>query len=319
MRYLVFGAGAVGGALGGRLQQSGHDVVLIARGPHLDALRRRGLELRDPVRTAVLRVSAVGSPAEARPRRDDVVILAVKSQETEAALRALAAAAPPEVAVVCAQNGVENERTCLRHFERVYGMRVFVAATHLEPGVVEIGTAPVSGILDLGGYPAGRDEIVEEIVGDLQAAGFDAEGRADVMRYKYRKLLSNLWNAVEAAVGVRDDPVASALGEAARDEALACFAAAGIELGEDNGDAERQRLRGAVQPVAGEERAGGSSWQSLKRGTGNIEADYLNGEIVLLGRLYGVPTPVNARLQRVAGGMARSKAQPGSLAPADLL
>ena len=73
-----------------------------------------------------------------------------------------------------------------------------------------------------------------------------------------------------------------------------------------------------IRPVAGAEPGGSSSWQSLSRGTGSIEADYLNGEIVLLGRLHGVPTPVNEALQRLANAFARQGRRPGSLAPAEL-
>jgi 2-dehydropantoate 2-reductase len=71
-------------------------------------------------------------------------------------------------------------------------------------------------------------------------------------------------------------------------------------------------------PVPGQPRNASSSWQSLARGTGTIEADYLNGEIVLLGRLYGVPTPVNVLLQQVANRMAREGLPPGSMTVADL-
>ncbi len=70
---------------------------------------------------------------------------------------------------------------------------------------------------------------------------------------------------------------------------------------------------------AGRRRGGGSSWQSLERGLGTIETDYLNGEIVLLGRLFGVATPVNALVQRLAGEAARNKAAPGSYGASDLL
>jgi 2-dehydropantoate 2-reductase len=63
---------------------------------------------------------------------------------------------------------------------------------------------------------------------------------------------------------------------------------------------------------------GSSSWQSLARGTGNIEADFLNGEIVLLGRLHGTPTPANAVLQRLANDLAVTKGQPQSIPLADI-
>ena len=70
--------------------------------------------------------------------------------------------------------------------------------------------------------------------------------------------------------------------------------------------------------IEGITRTGGSSTQSLSRGAGSIETDYLNGEIVLLGRLHGVATPVNAGLCRLARAMLASAAAPGSANPADI-
>jgi 2-dehydropantoate 2-reductase len=74
-----------------------------------------------------------------------------------------------------------------------------------------------------------------------------------------------------------------------------------------------------MKPIAGAPRGGGSSWQSLQRGVGSIETDYLNGEIVLLGRMHGVDTPVNALLQRKANEAARLGLRPGSTTPEELL
>jgi 2-dehydropantoate 2-reductase len=74
-----------------------------------------------------------------------------------------------------------------------------------------------------------------------------------------------------------------------------------------------------ARPVNGSARSGGSSWQSLARGTGSIEADFLNGEIVLLGREHGVPTPVNEALQRLANQAAREGSAPGSMTPRKVL
>lgn len=318
MRYLILGAGAIGGAIGGRLFQQGHDVGLIARGPHLDAIRSGGLELRDPEATVRLQIEAFPSAEAAGLRPDDVVILATKSQHSEALLADLAVNAPAGLAVVCAQNGVENERLAARRFANTYGMRVILAGTHLEPGVVEISTAPVWGILDLGRYPGGSDALAEQVAEDLRGSGFDARATVDVMGNKYLKLLSNLANAIQAACGTAEHPVTTQLAKAARAEARACYAAAGIELADETVEAERRAMRGLVLPVGRTSRQGGSSWQSLERGTGNIEADWLNGEIVLLGRLHGVPTPVNERLQAVANRMARDRTPAGSIAPEEL-
>ena len=311
MRYVIYGAGAIGGVIGGRLFQHGHDVVLIARGDHLRALRERGLELRSPDDTQSLSVPAAADPEEAKITADDVIILAMKGQDTGEAIERLVATAIDDLPIVCAQNGVENERVALRRFAHVYAMTVMLPATHLEPGVVEVNSAPIAGILDLGRYPTGTDELAERIAADLEASRFSSRPDPRVMRSKYAKLLMNLGNALEAACGraARE----SDLHERARAEAEACFAAAGIDFASREEDLARRGDTLRLRPVGGRRREGGSSWQSLARGSGRIEADYLNGEIVLLGRLHGVPTPVNGLLQQVANEMARDRRPPGSV------
>jgi len=74
-----------------------------------------------------------------------------------------------------------------------------------------------------------------------------------------------------------------------------------------------------IAEVPGLTREGGSSWQSLVGGTGSIEADYLNGEICLLGRLHGVPTPVNELLRRRANAAATAQLAPGSTTQDELM
>src|SRR5258706_12620362 len=120
MRYVVYGAGGIGGGIGGRLAQHGRDVTLIARGAHHDAIRDHGLRLADPEGEDRVSVPVVDHPGQVDLADGDVVILAMKSQDTEAALRALAEVAPPGITVACAQNGVENERLAARRFEFVY-------------------------------------------------------------------------------------------------------------------------------------------------------------------------------------------------------
>ncbi len=316
MRYVIFGAGAIGGAIGGRLAEHGHDVVLVARGAHREALAGRGLELRSPDGTVTLAIPTVESPERLDLDDDDVVVLAVKSQDTAAALDALTAAASPAVAIVCAQNGVANERAALRRFANTYAMCVMLPAVHLEPGVVVAHGAPLTGILDLGRYPSGADAVAERVADDLSGSGFSSRAEPAVMRFKYQKLLMNLANAFQAACG--DDPDWGDLYARARAEAIACYEAAGIDYASDEEDRERRGELMRLQPVDGQRHRGGSSWQSLARGSGSVEADYLNGEIVLLGRLHDVPTPVNALAQRIANRMARERAAPGSMAAADL-
>lgn len=312
-RFVVLGAGAVGGAIGGRLHEAGYDVLLVARGAHGAAIAERGLRLETPEGPATLSVPVVPSLSPGSLDEDDVVLVSTKSQDTRGALDQLVAAGGPGVPVVCVQNGIANERAALRRFERVYGMLVVVPGTHLEPGVVVLSASGVLGVLDVGRFPSGRDEVTGRLATALGAAGFSSEERDDVMAWKRTKLLFNLANALQALAGVDADT--ADLAAAARDEGRRAMAAAGLAFVDESAFGERTAaLRTVPEGPAG--RVGGSSWQSLARGLPTIEADYLNGEIALLGRLHGTATPVNALLQRLAGEQARAGAAPGSVAPA---
>src|SRR5690606_21909446 len=91
VRFVVFGAGAIGGVVGARLARSGHSVVLVARGQHAEVMRRNGLTFESPDERWTIDAPVVDA-ASLRLREDDVVLLAVKSQHTDAALDALCAA-----------------------------------------------------------------------------------------------------------------------------------------------------------------------------------------------------------------------------------
>jgi len=201
MRYVIFGAGGIGGTIGACLYQGGHDVLLIARGAHYEAINAKGLRFETPDHSAVLDVPVADRPDAVAWRDDDAVVLAMKSQDTVAAVAGLAAVAPPSVRVICAQNGVENERTALRRFEHVYGICVMCPTSFLQPGVVQAYASPVHGLLDIGRYPSGVDAVAEEIASVLSSSSFESEPRTDIMRWKYGKLLLNLANAVAALAG----------------------------------------------------------------------------------------------------------------------
>ena len=311
MRFVVYGAGAVGGVIGAQLFRHGHDVTLIARGAHHDAIRDHGLRIDTPDESLTLPIPVAARPADVRFSAGDVVILAMKTQDTAPALAELSAVAPPEIALASAQNGVENERLALRLFAQVYGVCVLLPATFLEPGVVESYMAPVSGMLDVGRYPRGEDDTAHALAAAFRGATFEAEVRPDILRYKYGKLLTNLGNAVEAVIGPGEQ--GGAIARLAREEGAACLRAAGIEA------ASGVTILARTRPVRGRDRLGGSSFQSLQRGTGTIEADYLNGEIVLLGRKHGVPTPVNELLRNLANRVARERRGPGVMTAEEFL
>jgi len=276
----------------------------------LKAIRNSGLEFRHHAGTDVVKVEAAELPGELHLTSDDIIILAMKSQHTSAALEALSNQAPPDISIVCAQNGVDNERMALRRFDNVYGMCVYLPGTHLEPGLVVAAGSPVFGVLDVGRYPTGCDETAETLAAALSSSGFWSRANEAIMRFKYAKLRINARNALDAACG--REGMSSKLGQRASAEALQVFAAAGIDVATQDEEAAR-RDGFSTKPVAGEARSGSSSWQSLARGAGSIEADYLNGEVVMLGRLHGVATPVNETLRCLANRMAREGGEPGSV------
>lgn len=325
MRYIIIGAGAIGATIGGRLADSGNEVLLVARGAHAQALRADGLRLTTADGERVHRLPVVGGPDEIDELRpDDVLLLTVKTQDALAALDlwgdaevAGGGTAAQRLPVLCAQNGVESERLALRRFARVYGVCVWLPSTFLEPGVVSALCAPLTGILHIGRAAGGpADGKARRIAADLEKAGFEAPVVDDVMRWKYAKLLGNLGNAIQATTGPEPEPepAKGALLLRAIREAKAVYEAAGIGYASE---AEQSEARdGKVEQPAGVR--GGSSWQSLARGTGSVEADYLNGEIVMLGRLHGVATPVNDTLRHAANIFAREGLPPGSMSIADL-
>jgi len=308
-RFVVYGAGAVGGVIGACLHQHDYDVMLIARGAHFGAMRDSGLHLRSAQGDDTVRVPVVDSPRTAGISTNDVVLLAVKSQDTAGVLAELSAVAPRSTPVVCVQNGVANERAALRYFDDVYGVCIVLPAVHLEPGVVEASAAPVTGLLDIGRFPRGRDDVAQQVADAFNASTFESVVRDDIMRWKYRKLLNNLSNALDAlcGAGARRGTVQERLLE----EGMACLQAAGIEFVAEAEDRERRGDRLQFDSAAARSRPGASTWQSMARGVA-IEADFLNGEIVMLGQLHDVPTPVNRALLELVNEAARAGRPPGS-------
>jgi len=310
-RYVIYGAGGIGGVIGARLFQAGFDTTLIARGEHARALREQGLKFVSPQGVTVLPVPTVLHPRDVTFSDDTVVLMCMKSQHCLAALEDLAAVAPTSTAVACVQNGVANEPLALRYFANVYATVVILPAMYLHAGEVVTPAEGQGGILDTGCFPNGLDETARQINMDLTAAGFSARPDAHAMRQKYAKLLSNLANVM--AAGLQDLTDTADLRRMLRNEALACYAAAGIDCATN--EETKARLEGVMQvtDIPGYERTAGSSWQSMTRGTGDIETDYLNGEICWLGRLHDIPTPANDACVELARELVRANKGPGIL------
>lgn len=327
MRYVVVGAGAVGGAIGTTLIRAGCSVMLVARGRHLEVLRSDGLTVATPSGTIHYEVDAAETPDEVRLGPRDVLILAVKSQDTAAAIASWSQAevagcdgavgtAAGLLPLVCLQNGVENERVAQRLFDRVLAACVWIPGQLVEPGVLVLPGSACIGAVDVGRFPSGVDDVSERLASDLSGGGIVARATADTMRLKHFKLLANIGNVVTALFAPSEQMTVVAL--TALQEARAAVTAAGVDLRDLESEADRVAPLTRLGTVEGFGYAGNSTVQSLASGAGSVETDYLNGEVVLLGHLHGVPTPVNRALQRLATRAATERAAPRSFAPRDL-
>lgn len=316
MRVVVIGAGAIGAPIAARLFEHGHPAVLVARGKNFEAIEKDGVTITTPEQTLTSKVDVVNGISSLSLEPGDAIMLSVKSQDTAEALDELVRVAPPGLAVFCAQNGVANERVVSQRFTNTYGVCVMSPASYLEPGRVEVFSSPVIGVLDLGRWPRGVDDTALELSGLLRDSGFASMATPEIETLKWGKLLSNVLNALEVLCGPR--AMSDELTDRVRDEARACLSAHGVDVARATTLADERSQLVNYRSIGSIRRVGSSSWQSVLRGTGNVETDYLNGEIVDLGRRYGVETPVNELLRRRTNEMARMGRAPGSVSIAEL-
>lgn len=316
MRIVIHGVGAIGGLLAASFARSDQEVIGIARGAQLDAIRRDGLQVLGVEQSFNARFPVVAHPAEIAPRPDDVVLLCMKTQGTLAALEDLRNAGFEDQAIFCCQNGVANERMAARLFPDVHGITVMMPNVFVTPGVIGAQSHPRFGIFELGRYPGGYDQADETLAAALEKANVAACLMQDVMAGKYGKLLLNLTNILDAAVGRGNRD--SELGNRIRDEARRVYKAAGIDPRDVGSSDPRRQQFMQIGKVEGIEPVGSSTAQSLARAAGGIETDWLNGEIVLLGRQHGVPTPANLAMTRLAARLIREERGPGQLSLAEV-
>jgi 2-dehydropantoate 2-reductase len=304
MRLAVIGAGAVGSLIGGLLAKAGEDVTLIGRRPHVEAVNRNGLHIDGALGAMRVRVRA----AERLDFEPDLTLLTMKTQDVAAAAREL----HPYVAgvpVVTMQNGVRSDELVADVLgkEHVRSCVVLLGATYLEPGSV---TYSSQGALVLGAPFRPIDERTRTIAAVLDKA-VPTHLSANIAGAHWTKLIVNENNALPAVTGlsiqdVNRRPALSRLSVLLMREAAETIAAAGIELA-SLPRLPAPALKAALRmpmPVAsrllrllsrslGTTPALGSTLQSVRRGE-KTEIDYLNGEVVALGKRTGRPTPCNA-------------------------
>ncbi|WIM86799.1 2-dehydropantoate 2-reductase N-terminal domain-containing protein [Candidatus Mycobacterium wuenschmannii] len=323
-RYVIVGAGAIGGTVGGVLARAGVPTVLVARGQHAEVLATTGLMLRTPDGIFHTAVAAVSDADEVRLTADDVLVFATKTQQLDAALQqwvdrpvhgpdGVAGTAGDLLPVFTALNGVVAEEKALRYFRRVFGICVWLPAVHLNAGEVIVRSWPVAGQFHVARWPATLrtaedSELLDDLAAAWTAAGIRVNAVDDVAPWKYNKLLSNLGNAVGAlATGDLNKFV-----RPLRDEAERVLACAGIDFVSFEVTTAGRADGPTLRPVPGDDTgASSSTWQSLSRNTGDVETDFFNGEIVRIAHQHGIDAPLNAALARAARDAVRNHHGPG--------
>ncbi|WP_022873294.1 ketopantoate reductase family protein [Nesterenkonia alba] len=321
-RIVIIGAGAVGAGTAAELALRGREHLLIGRGEQIRHIAAHGLSYRRPDGVTQVPITTCEGIEAAELQPEDLLIMATKTQHVEEASQQVAwksvgeGTAATDLPILTLQNGMEAERILLRRFERVYGGSILIPASYTRTGEVISGAAPKIATFVLGRAPRGLDDTAEQIADLLRGIDWLVQTSDDVIRWKARKLLHSVKNGLELLN--TDDEARQRAGKALSAEARAVFDAAGIDPADD---AERtvDLSQFQVDERSGYSPGQQSTWQSFTRGASSHEADYLNGQIVLLGRELGVPTPVNAALQRALGEAWLHGQRPGEIPAAGVL
>lgn len=293
MRILVMGAGGIGGYYGARLARVGNDVVLAARGPHLDAIRARGLGIREYGESAVAfqAVRAVRRPVEIGGTVD-LVLFAVKAYDTGEAAEAIRPVVGPETVVLPIQNGVDATEEVGRVIgaEHVLAGTANLSATIVEPGVIERLSQTTQ--LTIGEPNGPRTPRVERVAAAFRAAGIaDATISDDARRALWEKLLflapcATVNSATGAPTGdVRAVPEGAETVLALQREIRAVGLAAGVSLPPETAAHAERVYRGLSDGHT-------TSMQRDFAAGKRVELEVLAGSIVRRGRALGVPTPL---------------------------
>jgi 2-dehydropantoate 2-reductase len=316
MRFIIYGAGGIGGVIGGHLARTGHDVVLIGRPGHMNAINKNGLSFVTPSGTLNLKIPAFTEPKQVKFTPDDIICLTLKGQNTEEALQVLKKATDRLLPIFCFQNGVRNEETAVRYYpNKVYGVMVRVGAEYLKDGEV-IARRDPPGWFVIGHYPIGTDRLAENVAEALREAGFIVKTSEDVMPYKWGKLMANLNNAIGAITDERGEGPTeiSRLVQKELSDLLADAKIPWISQDKMLKEMPDTKVKGSVESTGGS-----STWQSLTREQGSVETEFLNGEVVRLAKRLGRHAPANEMLIRVTMDMAAKHEKPGKYTSAQLL
>lgn len=308
MKIVVMGSGGVGGFYGGRLAHAGCDVTFIARGKHLAAMRGHGLTIENEAQGSIHlpKVRVTDDPATLGPA--DLVIIAVKLWDTEAAARAVKPLVGGDTAVLSLQNGVIKDDILRREFgdRAVMGGVAYVGTHVARPGVIrQTGTLQR---LVFGEYDGRRSARAEALLDALLRAGIAAELSSDIRRTLWEKYvfligLSGTTATMRTTLGpVRANPQTRAFLLDLMRETVAVGRAHGVALPEDYAE---QRLAFA-DTLAFDMTS--SLHHDLDHGN-PLEVAWLSGGVVELGKAVGVPTPANRAVWDILALHAQGRAK----------
>ncbi|HSF43646.1 MAG TPA: ketopantoate reductase family protein [Thermoanaerobaculia bacterium] len=291
MKIAILGAGGVGGYYGGILARAGHDVAILARGAHLEALREKGLEVRAPEGTFTAAITATDDPAALGAA--DYAILSVKNYSLQEIAPAVRIVAEAGAVIVPLLNGVEVADRLIAAgvpAERILEGLTEISAVKAAPGVIQ-RSSPWARIV-VGERDGGTSERAEQIVTAFREAGAEARVSADITADLWRKFvfiasMATVCGLARSPVGpIRSDPLGRLMIERAAREVIAVAR----ELGLDLGESEPARVMGFVDTLPPSAKP--SFLLDLEAG-GSTELDDLSGTVSRLGRKAGVETPMH--------------------------
>lgn len=290
MRIAIMGSGGVGGYFGARLCQGGADVHFVARGKHLEAMRRDGLRVEGAVEIHVPKVNVTDDPRQIGAA--DIAMLCVKLWDTESALEFIRPMVGPRTTVISFQNGVLKDRQLRAAYDggQIMGGVAYVATTIDRPGVIR-QTGPMQRLL-FGEFDGTRSARGEALLVACRAGGINAELSDNILREIWQKYvflvgLSGATTTMRATIGpIRENPQTRAFLRDVMREVVAVGRAHGVDLAEDYAEV-RLKLADDVAPDMTS-----SMHHDLERGN-PLEVRWLAGGVVELGQAKGVPTPLN--------------------------
>jgi 2-dehydropantoate 2-reductase len=292
MRIAVMAAGAVGGYFGARLAAAGDDVSFIARGAHLDAIRRDGLRVESPLGDLNIRdAKATAAPSEVGAV--DIVLFAVKLWDTEVAAKAALPLIGADTRVITLQNGVDSVERLqpILGADHVAGGTTHMASVIAAPGV--IAHASQFARLRCGHVDGGADRLLAAFVEHARVAGIEASLSDEINLDRWKKFTFLV--ALAGATGMMRSPLGPILADAdtraffldLMQEVVAVGRAGGVKLATDFAQ-DQLAFAGTAPPGMK-----ASLLHDLEHGN-RIELDWLAGTVVALGRTRHIPTPANA-------------------------